>query len=113
MNLLRGCDLLVLPYRNSEESASGAARLAVASGVPTLVSDQPIFDDLGDAVARANPITPGGLPGQIAEFLHAPTRRAQLQARSQSWLAAQDWQIVAEILTSAIAGMPTRRGARG
>ena len=108
--LLRGCDLLVLPYRATEESASGAARMAVASGVPTLVSDLPIFDDLGDAVARANPITPGGLPGQIAELLHAPQRRVQLQARARSWLAAQDWELVAEILTSAIAGMPARRG---
>jgi glycosyltransferase involved in cell wall biosynthesis len=111
LELLRGCDLLVLPYRASEESSSAAARLAVASLVPTLVSDQPIFDNLGDAVARANPITPGGLPSQIAELLHAAPRRAELQARARSWLAAHDWEVVADILASAIANAPARRGA--
>jgi len=104
--LLQGCDLIVLPYQHTEESSSAAARMAVASGVPTLVSDLPIFDDLGDAVGRVNHVTPGGLPGQIAEWLHAPLRRGQLQARAKTWRAAHEWEVIAEVLAAAITHLP-------
>jgi len=107
--LLRGCDLLVLPYLRTQESSSAAARLAVASGVPTLVSDLPIFDDLGDSVGRVNQVTPGGLSGQIAEWLHAPLRRGQLQARAQAWRAGHDWSVIAHVLASAIHLLPTSK----
>ena len=107
--LLQGCDLIVLPYQHTEESSSAAARMAVASGVPTLVSDLPIFDDLGDAVGRVNHVTPGGLPGQVAEWLHAPLRRGQLQARAQTWRALHEWEVIAEVMAAAINRLPPPR----
>ncbi len=94
MELLAQCDLLVLPYGKTQESASGAARIAVASGVPTLVTDQPIFDDLGDAVGRLNDVVAGGLAGQLEEWLHDTGRRGALQQRARLWGAAHDWQVV-------------------
>ena len=43
-------ELLVFPYQNTKESASGAVRMGVASGVPIAVSPIPIFDDVNGAI---------------------------------------------------------------
>jgi len=47
---LAKCDLLVFPYQNTKESASGAVRMGVAAGVPIAVSPIPIFDDIAGAI---------------------------------------------------------------
>ena len=47
---LAKCELLVFPYQNTKESASGAVRMGVASGVPIAVSPIPIFDDVSGAI---------------------------------------------------------------
>ena len=47
---LAKCELLVFPYQNTKESASGAVRMGVASGVPLAVSPIPIFDDVDGAI---------------------------------------------------------------
>lgn len=54
--------LLVNPYQQNGESASGSVRYGLASGAPVTVTPLPIFDDLGDAVFRM----PGTSPAQIA-----------------------------------------------
>lgn len=47
---LAKCELLVFPYQNTNESASGAVRMGVAAGVPIAVSPIPIFDDIEGAI---------------------------------------------------------------
>jgi glycosyltransferase involved in cell wall biosynthesis len=94
MELLAPCDLLVLPYGKTSESSSAAARIAVASGVPTLVSELPIFDDLGDAVGRLHDEVPGGLAGQIEDWLHSTGRRARLQLQAEMWRRPHDWRVI-------------------
>ena len=54
---LAKCELLVFPYQNTNESASGAVRMGVASGVPIAVSPIPIFDDIDGAIKmRGKPL---------------------------------------------------------
>jgi glycosyltransferase involved in cell wall biosynthesis len=92
--LLSECDLLVLPYGKTPEASSASARMAVASGAPTLVSEQAIFDDLHDAVGRVSPTVPGGLAGEIEQWLHTARRRDRLQQQARLWQAEHDWHIV-------------------
>ncbi len=47
---LAKCELLAFPYQKTNESASGAVRMGVASGVPIVVSPIPIFDDIEGAI---------------------------------------------------------------
>ena len=47
---LAKCQLLVFPYQNTKESASGAVRMGVASGSAIAVSPIPIFDDVTGAI---------------------------------------------------------------
>jgi len=52
LRALSGADLLCMPYEDTGESASGAARLGLAAGVPILRSQSSIFHDIpgGDFV---------------------------------------------------------------
>lgn len=61
--LLKDVDLLVYPYQQTGESASGAVRYGIATGKPVLVSPSPIFDDVADAVHYL----PGARPKDIAD----------------------------------------------
>ena len=47
---LAKCELLVFPYQNTKESASGAVRMGVAAGVPLAVTPIPIFDDVTGSI---------------------------------------------------------------
>ncbi len=47
---LAKCELLVFPYQNTKESASGAVRMGVAAGVPLAVTPISIFDDVEGAI---------------------------------------------------------------
>jgi glycosyltransferase involved in cell wall biosynthesis len=55
---LGAADLVVFPYQDTGESASGAVRYGLASGRPVAVTPLAIFDDIGSAAFR--------LPGQGA-----------------------------------------------
>lgn len=50
LSYLSKADLILFPYQNTGESASGAVRYGIASGVPVAVAPLPIFDDLNKSV---------------------------------------------------------------
>ena len=50
ISTLSECDLVVFPYQKTKESASGAARMAIAAGVPIAVTPLEIFSDLEGAI---------------------------------------------------------------
>lgn len=106
---LSECDLLVMPYAQTLESSSGAVRQAIASGVPTLVSDLPLFDDLGEAVERLANTTPAWLAARIDAMLRQPGLRAVLQGRAQDWLADHDWLLISERLQGMLRGLHAER----
>lgn len=56
---LAAADLILFPYQNTGESASGAVRYGIASGRPVAVTPVSIFDDVATAVHM--------LPGQSVE----------------------------------------------
>lgn len=54
--IARTCSLAVFPYADVKEGASGAARVAMSAGLPVLVSDSSIFDDIRN-VCRSSEVT--------------------------------------------------------
>jgi glycosyltransferase involved in cell wall biosynthesis len=109
LHRLSECDLLVMPYAPTLESSSGAVRQAIASGVPTLVSDLPLFDDLGEAVDRLANSTPEAIAARIDTLLLQPVLRAALQERAQDWLADHDWSLIGERLQGMLRGLSAER----
>jgi glycosyltransferase involved in cell wall biosynthesis len=109
--LLNQCDLLVLPYRETGESASGAARIAMASRAPVLVTPVPIFDEMGDAVIRAEGLDSSALALGIAVALRGRALRHETVDKADRWLEAHDWARVSERLYGMICGLVANRDA--
>ncbi len=103
--LLAGCDMLVLPYDESDDSASGAVRVSLSSMVPIVATRVQIFAELGDAVAWADDNDPDVLAATIAPLLRSPAKRRAVQAGMHEWLTAHDWQRVAGTLEGMIEGL--------
>lgn len=107
--LLSGCDVLALPYGESDDSASGAVRTALATMVPLVATRVQIFAELDDAVARADSNDPAELARVIGELLRSPRERREVQARMHSWLQAHDWEKIAQTLEGMIHGLVRTR----
>lgn len=67
---LQAADLIIFAYHPTSESASGAVRYGLACGRPTLVTDLPIFEELGDTVWRVDGHGPAQLADRIWDVLN-------------------------------------------
>ena len=103
--LLSECDMIVLPYDQSDDSASGAVRTSLATMVPLLATRVKIFADLDAAVAWADSNDPEVLADAIRPLLRSPERRREIQAGMHAWLTAHDWQRMATTLENMLHGM--------
>jgi glycosyltransferase involved in cell wall biosynthesis len=103
--LLSGCDMIVLPYDESDDSVSGAVRTALASMVPLVATRVKIFADLGAAIGWADGNDPQILADTIAPLLRSPEKRREIQAGMQAWLSAHDWQRMATTLENMLHGL--------
>ncbi len=103
--LLGHCDLIVLPYRDTQEAASGAVRIAMASRVPVLVTPVEIFDELGDAVIRTHGLDVLALASGIAVKLREQKQRDRTVDEADRWLEAHDWARMSERLYGMICGL--------
>lgn len=86
---MRNTDLIVFPYQNTEESASGAVRYGMAIEKPVMVSPNPIFNDLRGATFLCASATAEGVAEGIMEALNEieaeSDRAAEVAARAASW----------------------------
>ena len=70
---LSDADMLVFPYQETGESASGAVRYGLATGKPVAVTPLPIFEDVHSLVYQL----PGITPEEIADGIEANHGRHQ------------------------------------
>ena len=93
--LLNRADLLVMPYRYTQESSSAAVREAVATMNPVLCTPQPIFNDVNELVH----FTAGDTPEEMANAILALMENERLlhaNAEQQAlWIEEHDWDNVA------------------
>lgn len=93
-SLLGEADLIVFPYQDTQESASGAVRHGMATGRPVAVTPIGIFDELGAGVFRLGGVEPEALARGITDVLagvaaDSEPARATEQAAT-AWRAAHD-----------------------
>lgn len=105
ITLLSGCDLLVLPYDESQESASGAVRVALASGTPVATTPIRLFAELGDAVARVPPSPTAIFADGIKSLLNSPEMRTRVQLAAWAWCNEHNWSILARRLRGMLSGL--------
>lgn len=105
-------DLIVLPYRQADQS--GVAATALGAGVPMLSSDVGGFPELAQTgAARTFPAgDPAALHAALAELLADPAARAQMTERARAAAAGPySWDAIAGRtlrLYEALAGTPAK-----
>jgi glycosyltransferase involved in cell wall biosynthesis len=101
---LQAADVVVFPYQHTQESASAAVRLGLASLVPVACTPLPIFDDVSNATYQLSGITPEAIAGGITTLLSDKTLRSELAAKQKAWLAAHAWPALSRRLMGLIRG---------
>ena len=92
--VFRRADLVVLPYRESEQSA--VLTTALAFGKPILATDVGGFAELGDALRLVPPGDPGALQDGLRDLLADEQARSKLGAAAGELAAGRlSWARVA------------------
>jgi glycosyltransferase involved in cell wall biosynthesis len=116
MTLLHASDAVLLPYLDTQESASASARFALSSRRPVLTSRAPIFDPLGDAVFRFDDTAPASIVLGVERVLGDPMLRESLLERAAAASADADWTAAgrrfADLLASAVASGGAQQAAQ-
>lgn len=96
-------DLIVFPYQNTEESASGAVRYGMAMQKPVMVSPNPIFKDLSGATFVCASATAEGVADGIMEALGEietnSDKATEIAERAASWREEHAYRNLATRLT--------------
>lgn len=95
LDLLEPSDVIALPYQESCNSASGAVRMAAATGMPVAVTGLRLFEEAGEAVWRLPSATGAGVAEGLAALLRDRPAREQVQRAAQEWLRRDRWDDVA------------------
>ena len=103
--LLRGCDLIVLPYQRSKEASSAALRSALATGIPVAVTPLPLFDEAAGVVFRLPGMAAAPVELGLASLLGNTDRRAALAAAARGWMADRALPDVARRLHGMLLGL--------
>ncbi|MGY6552326.1 MAG: glycosyltransferase [Erythrobacter sp.] len=102
MALLTDADLVVYPYQNTEESASGAVRYGMAVERPVAVTPLPIFDDLAGAAFRMKGTSPADIADGIAAALDAiasgSPAAVAIAENAETWRDQHDYRVVGKRL---------------
>ncbi len=83
-------DLIVFPYQDTGESASGAVRYGIASGRPVATSPQAIFNDIASLAFTLPAATSEGIAQGIHEI--ASHIRSQSELFNEKMRAAERWR---------------------
>jgi glycosyltransferase involved in cell wall biosynthesis len=88
---LAAADILVYPYQRTQESASAAVKIGLASLTPIAVTPLQIFAD----IAAVSHTLPGTTSADIADglttLLADPPATSALAGRQEAWVAAHAW----------------------
>lgn len=99
---LMACDLVVFPYQQTRESASGAVRMGLASGRPVVCTPLGIFNDVAGIVHFLPDITPQGMAEGLFHLVTDVVLRHSKHQQQQAWLQTHAWQRVARRMESVI-----------
>jgi glycosyltransferase involved in cell wall biosynthesis len=99
---LDAADLIVFPYQNTAESASGAVRYGLVSGRPVAVTPLSIFDDVSRATFRFDGESARDIAEGIARLIDdinaGAARIEQVRLEAERWRAAHRYSRLGERL---------------
>jgi glycosyltransferase involved in cell wall biosynthesis len=95
---LQMCDVVVFPYQRTQESASGAVRMGLASCRPVLCTPLEIFDDVRDAVLFTDGFDAFAIAKGLLDLYRDLHLRQKTRRRQQQYLDEHNWENVAQLL---------------
>lgn len=105
--LLASAEVAVFAYQHTDESASGAVRMAIAAGCPCLTTPLPIFADVAEAVDFLSDGSATAIATALRELLArftSPSERRRARERVAHFAARRQWPLLGERLLNMIDG---------
>ena len=117
LQALQLCDLLVFPYRTTEQGASGAVRFGLASGRPVITTNLPIFDEFEDRIQRFDSDRLDEMAFDLGGFIdavlvEAPEIKEQL-VRAKRWMEYHHYAVLARRYYGMLTGLVRQRQKDG
>ncbi|MFT0521183.1 glycosyltransferase [Pseudomonas faucium] len=91
LRILSAADYVIFPYKETQESASAAVTIGLATLKPVLVSPIHIFSDLAEATWRMSGSQVEDIVASITELEHSPAKAGELVARQEQWIQDRSW----------------------
>ena len=91
---LAECDVVMLPYPQSKEAASGALHMALSAGPCVAVTPIALFEEAGAGVYRLPGTDAAWMAEGLSVLLQDQALRAGTAAAARSWLDARAWRVV-------------------
>jgi glycosyltransferase involved in cell wall biosynthesis len=101
---LAAADLVVYPYQQTQESASAAVRLGLASLAPVATTPLPIFDDIASIAHRLPGTAANDIAAGLKRLLLDSSELCRLAEAQKSWVTTLQWQAVSRRLYALIRG---------
>ncbi len=109
MELLRECDVVVLPYQASLEASSAAVRTALTAGVAVAVTPLPLFEEAEDAVFRLPGMEPDAIAAGLETLLADPVARDAVVRAAQAWTGEREWSGIGRRFAGMLRGLVAER----
>lgn len=93
---LQACDFLVMPYKPSMESASGAIRFCLATYRPTITTSQPIFDEFKECTYQINHTDKDEIVKAIIELQNDDVKSRYIN-KEKDYIKKTSWHSTASI----------------
>lgn len=90
MWLLQACDVMVMAYHPSMESASGAVRFCLAAQRPTITTDQLLFKEFSDCTYQIGETDPGKIADAIEHVLSGGEAETLLE-NTKRYIKKNSW----------------------
>ena len=111
---LEDCDIIIYPYQQSNESASGAVRYGLSSGALVLVSPLSVFDNVDSIVCRLSGFEPKLIANDIlkyAQLLRDNSVSLQdLKNKQADWARAHSYSNIGYIYKNMLHSLFFNRG---
>ena len=92
IKLLHIADLILLPYSDLQEGASGAVRYSFASQRPVIISDSAIFSDLGDVGFKINDNKPQSIADGVKTLLESINLYQSELSKVREYVKENSWE---------------------
>jgi glycosyltransferase involved in cell wall biosynthesis len=96
IDILKLSDMVVMPYKDTKESASGAIRLAISSLKPIIVTNVKIFDDFRNEAFTIEKCSPENIAKGIMSLNDNKRLQETLVFKSKEKIANQNWDNIAK-----------------